>query len=100
MAIAEPSFGKACGIVFVNGLISVVINILINLVVQNAPELAIAGLGVNLIAGFLVASLVYSTMLPTSFGRGALVYLISVLIMIVIAMLLGGISFAVTAFVS
>ena len=89
-AIPEPSFGKAMGIVAVAGIVGGVINIVIGLVLQGSPELALVGGFANLLVGFLVSSTVYSMMLPTSFGRAALVYLFTILIVIAIAVVVGG----------
>ena len=88
------------GIVAVAGIIGGVINFVIGLVLQGSPELALVGAMANLIVGFLVSSTVYSMMLPTSFGKAALVYFFTILIVLAIVIVLGGIFFGISLLTS
>jgi len=79
-AIPEPNMGKACGIVLVHALIAGMINFFVYLLLQDSLAASLA----NLILGFLLATSVYSAMLPTTFGRAALVYVFQMLIALAI----------------
>ena len=95
LAIPEPTYGHACGISFVQGLVSNALNFALLLVapIQLAP---FASIGLT----FVVATFVYGLMLPTSAPRAFVIYLFQILIMIVVAIVLAIVIFGVMAVVS
>lgn len=95
LAIPEPTYGHACGISFVQGLVVTILNFAHALVapIQLAP---IASIGLT----FVVATFVYGLMLPTSAPRAFVIYLFQVLIMIAFAIVLAIVIFGVMAIVS
>ena len=86
LAIPTPTFGKALGIAAVLSILGFVISFGAGVIGQASPAVdlvvRIGSLGVN----FLTASLVFTKLLPTTFRRAALVYVMY----LVIAGLIGG----------
>lgn len=82
--IPQPTFGRACLIVFVHGLVWFGIGTVAGLLE------GVAGIGedeiqlVSLVLGIAVAIFVYQVMLPTTIDRAALVWLFQLLIIIAI----------------
>lgn len=91
--IPEPSFPKAMGIIAVAGIVNAVVSFLVGFVIgligggAGVPMQGIQLVAqlVSLVTGFFTMSLVVSGMLPTTFGRAALVTLYYFLICIAIA---------------
>ena len=88
-AIPEPGFGRACLIVLIASIIGFVINFLVGFQGNVLPQAAVMSL--TLLVGFLVSTLIYKWMLPTTLPRAALVYLFQILIILAIALMIGGI---------
>lgn len=92
--IPEPTFGRACLIVFVNGLVAFGIGIVLGFLGVAAG----AGPGeirlISQILGIVVAILVYQAMLPTTIGRAALVWLFQLLIIFAIVLVIVAVVFA------
>jgi len=92
--IPEPTFGRACLIVFVNGLVAFGIGIILGFIG------VAAGMGqgeirlVSQILGIVVAIVVYQAMLPTTLGRAALVWLFQLLIIFAIVLVIVAVVFA------
>ena len=95
LAIPEPTYGHACGISFVQGLVVTVMNFALVSVapIQLAP---FASIGLT----FVAATFVYGLMLPTSAARAFVIYLFQILIMIAVAIVLAVVIFGVMAIVS
>jgi len=74
LAIPEPSFGKACGIVFLHSFALLVINILFGMMGLGAPIDSLVGI----LVGFVLAVFLYGAMLPTTPGRAAVIYLFQI----------------------
>lgn len=84
--IPTPDFGRACLIVFVNGLVSFGLGLVLGLFLGGVESRILAqvlGIGVSIV--------VYQNMLPTSFGRAALVWLFQFLIVLAIVIVIVGI---------
>lgn len=84
--VPTPDFGRACLIVFVNGLVSFGLGLVLGLVVGGVESRIVAQL-----LGIGVSILVYQNMLPTSMGRAALVWLFQFLIVLAIVIVIFGI---------
>lgn len=99
-AVPEPGFWKAVGIVFVIALVNGGVGFVIGLVValgmagQDPQAAQIVSQVISLPVGFLINAGMLAAMLPTSFARGALVTLFQYLIGIAIAVVIGGVLFA------
>lgn len=97
-ALPVPSMVYASGIILVQALLTGMWRVLIDGIVDPPASMAIVVAVGNLFIGFLIASAVYRTMLPTSFGKAMLVYLINILLITVIAVVVGGVVFVFTTF--
>ncbi len=92
--IPEPTFGRACLIVFVNGLVAFGIGIILGFLG------VAAGVGqgeirlLSQILGIVVAIVVYQAMLPTTIGRAALVWLFQLLIVFAVVLVIVAVVFA------
>ena len=92
-AIPEPTFGWGMLTVFVLWVILFVTNYVIRVTivgggfVRNGPTL-VAVLGCNLVIDYLIASGLFTVMLPTSFPRACLVALFFILILIVVGVII------------
>jgi len=84
-AIKEPDFGKAMGIVFLSGVATGILNFLFGLISSEVRVEPILVIPLNLVLGVLITIFIYAGMLPTTFGKAALVYLFYVLIAIAVA---------------
>lgn len=101
-AIPEPTFGKGMLIAFVAYLINAVVSFAIGIVfgvgIQGmgaggmrggaAPAMMLLAQFISAVVGFLIWSGILTAMLPTSFGRGALVTLFMLIIGTVIAIII------------
>jgi|GEM_PF-5908498 len=94
LAVAEPSYGRALAICTVIGLFSVFINF--GLELAGAPRSVLAL--IKLPANFVIGSIVFKLMIPTSFGKAMLVYLLYGLIAIAILAVIAGLGFLVFSF--
>lgn len=102
-AIPEPSFPKAMGVIavtaIVNGIVSFFAGFVIGVIGGGAgvPMQGIQVLAqlVSLVTSFFTMSLVVSGMLPTTFGRAALVTLYYFLIFIAIAIAIVAVVFGI-----
>lgn len=100
--IPEPSFGKGMGIAFVAYIVNFVVNFAIGIAfgvgMQGMarggmrggadPALFILVQGMSMVVSFLIWSGILTAMLPTSFGRAALVTLFMALIGIAITVII------------
>lgn len=91
--IPEPTFGRACLIVFVNGLVAFGIGIILGFVGAAVGGQVPIRL-VSQILGIVVAIVVYQAMLPTTLGRAALVWLFQLLIVIAVVLVIMAVVFA------
>jgi hypothetical protein len=92
--IPEPTFGRACLIVFVNGLVAFGLGIVMGLIGGNAGADQGTIRLLSQILGIVVAIVVYQAMLPTTIGRAALVWLFQLLIIFAIALVILAVIFA------
>jgi hypothetical protein len=96
-SVPEPSFGKAMGIVLLTTLVNGVVGFGIGMVVGiagvavHADQKAVTILAqlVSFPVGILVGGGMNAAMLPTTFGRGILVALCQLLIVLFIVIVLG-----------
>lgn len=93
LAIPHPTFGKALGIAAVMSILSFVLSFAMGVVGQTSKTIALLAPLFSLSLNFLVTSFVLSKMLPTTFARSILVYVMYVLIALLIAVVVGGIGF-------
>ena len=84
--VPMPDFGRACLIVFVNGLATMGVGFVLGLLIGGAGA-RMSGL-LPQIVGIGISILVYQNLLPTSFGRAALVWLFQFLIVLAIIIVL------------
>ena len=94
-AIPEPDFNKAAAIMLVQTLVAGVINFFVGgLMARNVHDgiVFVTILFVN----FLVASIVYTLMLPTSYGRAVLVCVFQAVVVMLTAVFFGGIIYVVS----
>lgn len=92
--IPEPTFGRACLIVFVNGLVAFGIGIVLGLI---GGGVGVGQREIQVVAQFLgivVSIVVYQAMLPTTIGRAALVWLFQLLIILAIVVVIVAVLFA------
>lgn len=104
-AVPEPGFGKALGITVATWAVNLIVSLLIGLAFGMGAgaagvNAANQNLLINLItlpAGFLVMSGMLTSMLPTSFGKAALVtlltYVVAFAIAMVVALIVVGVGF-------
>jgi hypothetical protein len=89
-AIPEPDFGRACLIVFVNLIIQFGLGFVLGMM-AGAAGAGADGLQMiqvlSYVLGFFISATVYTSMLPTTFGRASLVVLFQYLIVIAIAII-------------
>lgn len=89
--VPEPRFGSACVIVLAAGLLSVIAGSLIGLLGSLGKSSTLMIQFNSQVVSFGVAVLVYKTMLPTSAGRAALVYVTQAIIAILVAVVVVGV---------
>ncbi len=90
-AVPMPSFPKAMGIVLLGGIAQFLMNLFFELVITQIAgnaAILIIGMIVRLILGWLILAVIGQGLLPTTFGKGALVALIYNLLMIVVAVVI------------
>jgi len=80
-AIPEPAFGKATGIVLIQSLVAGVINFVAAVLLERHVDGSIIFVAI-LFVNFLVASIVYTLMLPTSYGKAVLVCMFQALVIL------------------
>lgn len=99
-ALREPSFVHAFGIMFVIALCSTVFNFVKNIVMSASGDqvVEIAGSLVGMVVNFLIASAVIKLMLPTTFGKAFLAYLLAAIMLFGILMCIGLVVVAVMQF--
>jgi len=96
-AVPEPAFGKAMGIMFVTFLVNGVVNFVMGLMLGAGAVAAGSRMGgVNIVAqlvsipvSLLVMATMLMAMLPTTFGRGILVTLCYMLVVLFVVVVLG-----------
>ena len=79
--IPAPSFGYACGIAFVAGFVNLISTGVIEALFSPASG-GLAYIALKLFANVVVYMTIYKFMLPTSFGRAALVWFLQFLSLI------------------
>ncbi|MBL8811720.1 MAG: hypothetical protein JNM43_16240 [Planctomycetaceae bacterium] len=91
--VPTPDFGRACLIVFVNGLANFAVGVVLGLVMGGGEARILSQL-----LGIGVSIFVYQNMLPTTLGRAALVWLfqflivVAIVIVIVVILLMTGVA--------
>lgn len=98
-AVPDLGFGKALGISFVTFLVNFGMNFLFGLVAETIAAHPLAIQAVSMSANFLAASVLLAAMLPTTFGKGAVISLLNVAIVLpfviaFIIFILGSLPFA------
>ena len=93
--VEEPGFLKAMGIVFVNALANMVVQVLIGVFIgliagasgaRNLQAVQVLATLISLPFVMLVSGGIYCGMIPTSFGKGILIWLVQLAVWIVIAL--------------
>lgn len=92
LAIPEPTFGWGMLVVFLLWVVLFVVNYVIRVTivggfVRNGPTLIMV-LGCNLVIDYLIASGLFTAMLPTSFPRACLVALFFFIFLIVVGIII------------
>ncbi|MCY3021969.1 MAG: hypothetical protein NTW87_23405 [Planctomycetota bacterium] len=89
VAAPQPTFGRAMVIVFMSWLANVAVSFVVALLagVSMAAGGAPGTKGVSVVLGALVSAAVYSSMIPTTFGKGLLIWLAQLVIAFVIAVI-------------
>lgn len=94
---AVPGFGRAMGIVVIAFLILFLLNIVLTVAFSGGSIEAMtdpeqqnpaAGL-VSLLVGMFASAAIYSKMLPTTFGKGLVIWLIQIVMVIAVALVFG-----------
>jgi hypothetical protein len=83
--IPEPTFGSACGIVLATGILTFVVAFVVNFLGSAGMVDPLLLQAISQVIGFGIAIIVNKSMLPTSLGRAALVYLMQIVLAIVVA---------------
>lgn len=87
--IPEPSFGSACAIILVAGVIHFVIGFLVGTLGVLGKSDRMTILIANQFVACVVSSLTYKSMLPTTLGRAVAIYVTLILLAIVLFGLIG-----------
>ena len=93
LAIPEPTFGRALVISALVGVLGFAISFALGIVGQASPAMdVLARLG-SFVLNFFVTTFVFKKMLPTTFARSVLIYLMYILIVLLVVVVIGGIGF-------
>lgn len=87
-AVPEPGFGKAMGISFVTGLVNFGVGIVLGLVGGAVRTHPLVVQAVSMPVSFLVMGALLAAMLPTTFGKGMVISLLNMAVILGIAILI------------
>jgi hypothetical protein len=83
-AVPEPGFGKSMGISFVMFLVNLGVSIVFGLVGRAVHAHPLAVQAVSTVVSFLMLGVLLAAMLPTTFGKGVVLSLLNLAVMLAI----------------
>lgn len=87
-AVPEPSFGKAMGIAFVTALVNAMVGFVLGLVGGAAALHPLVVQAISFPVALLVMAGMAAAMLPTTFGKGLLVALLTLVVWVIVAVVI------------